>query len=100
MPCYFGFTKSGDRFFLCGDLGPRCGDHRCMDVGTNLCDYPVGNGKTCDMPICDSHAFEAAPNVHYCPGHAVMWRKFVDAGSVERELKNVVPFAAKGGDHA
>lgn len=41
------------------------------------------------------HAFEVALNVHYCPGHAIMWRKFVDAGGVERELKNLVPFAAK-----
>jgi hypothetical protein len=47
------------------------------------------------MPICDSHAFEAAPNVHYCPGHSIMWRKFVEAGGVEKELKNVVPFATQ-----
>lgn len=95
MPCYTGFTSGGDQFFICGDLGPHCADHRCADVGTNLCDYPVGEDKTCDMPICDSHAFEAAPNVHYCPGHALMWREFVVSGGVERELKNVVPFAQK-----
>lgn len=98
MSCYTGFTKSGERFFLCGDLGPYCADHRCADVGTNLCDYPVGDGKTCDMPICDNHAFEAAPNVHYCPGHALKWREFVGAGGVEQELRNVVPFS--GSTHA
>lgn len=67
MPCYSGFAKSGDQFFLCGKLGPHCADARCMDVGTNLCDYPVGAGKTCDMPICDSHAFEATASALRVP---------------------------------
>lgn len=83
MACYSGFTKNGQRFFLCGDLGQYCSDHRCMDVGTKLCDFPVSDGKTCDMPICDSHAFEAAPNIHYCPGHTAMWREIVDAEGIE-----------------
>lgn len=96
MPCYITTREDGGRMFICGDLGPHCADHRCMDVRTNLCDYPVGDGKTCDMPICDSHAFEAAPNVHYCPGHALQWREFVASGGVERELANVVPFKSLG----
>ena len=75
MPCYAGYTTTGGRFHLCGKLGPHCFDHRCMDVGIYLCDYPVGDGKTCDMPLCESHAFEVAPNVHYCPGHALMWAR-------------------------
>ena len=95
MPCYAGYTTTGGRFHLCGKLGPHCSDHRCMDVGIYMCDYPVGDGKTCDMPLCQSHAFEVAPNVHYCPGHALMWRRFVAAGGVERGLKNVVPFARR-----
>lgn len=96
MPCYIGHTKTGGRLFLCGEFGQHCADTRCMDVATKLCDYPVGDGRTCDMPLCDSHAFNVAPEVDYCPGHALMWRQFVAAGGVERELKNVVPFAVKG----
>lgn len=76
MPCYMIHPEGGGTAFLCGDLGPHCGDANCGDVGTHLCDYPVGNGKTCDMPLCHGHAFEAAPEIHYCPGHALMWREF------------------------
>jgi hypothetical protein len=45
------------------------------------------------MPLCESHATEVAPNVHYCPGHLVLWQEFRDAGGVKRELENVVPYA-------
>lgn len=76
---------------LCGDFGPHCSV--CASVGDILCDFPVGEGKTCDMPLCDGHATEVAPNVHYCPGHMVLWQEFRDAGGVQRELENVVPYA-------
>jgi len=95
MPCYIISMKGGGKAFLCGDLGPHCADHNCADVGTLLCDYPVGDGKTCDMYLCDGHAFEVAPNIHYCPGHALMWREFKASGGVQRELENVVPFKDK-----
>ena len=42
--------------FLCGDFGPHCG--ACASVGDFLCDFPVGDGKTCDMPLCERHASE------------------------------------------
>ncbi|MDP1340678.1 hypothetical protein, partial [Klebsiella variicola] len=73
-----------------GDLGPHCAE--CGDVGTQLCDYPVGEGKTCDRPVCEYHAAEVAPNVDYCPAHHAEWKAFRDAGGVKRELENVVPF--------
>ena len=78
MPCYIQPMKGGGTMFLCGDF---------------LCDFPVGEGKTCDMPLCEGHATEVAPNVHYCPGHMVLWQKFRDASGVQRELENVVPYA-------
>ncbi|MGO4700240.1 hypothetical protein [Dyella sp. 2RAB6] len=95
MPCYSIHRKDGGKAILCGDLGPHCGDANCGDVGTYLCDYPVGDDKTCDMPLCHGHAFEAAPNIHYCPGHALLWREFRAAGGVTRELENVVPYKSK-----
>ena len=55
---------------ICGDLGPHCAE--CAGVGGNLCDYPVGNDKTCDRPLCDDHATEVAPDVHYCRAHFIM----------------------------
>jgi hypothetical protein len=78
------------KIHLCGDLGPHCAD--CMDVGDNLCDYPVGAGKTCDRQICDTHAHEIAPNLHYCDAHHAAWREFVASGGVAEELRNVVAF--------
>lgn len=94
----FGWPmEGGGRMFMCGDLGPHCHAANCGAASDNLCDYPVGDGKTCDMPICAWHSCEVAPNVHYCPGHVKLWTEFRDSGSVQRELKNVVPFPVKGG---
>lgn len=99
MPCYIERTKDGNSFFMCGDMGPHCAAEKCMAAGCEaLCDYPVGEGKTCDLPLCASHAYEVAPNVHYCPGHLTLWSAFRDSGGVRRELANVVPFAAKPKD--
>lgn len=40
-----------NRIFVCGDGVQPC--HSCGKVADWLCDYPVGVGKTCDLPICD-----------------------------------------------
>lgn len=91
MPCYLLRNKDGQPMgHLCGNLGPHCGC--CGGVSGFLCDYPVGEGKTCDRPLCDHCAAEVAPDVHYCPGHAKEWADFKAAGGVQRELENVVPF--------
>jgi hypothetical protein len=90
MSCYVKVEKDGSRLFLCGKLGKHCAN--CGWVSSFLCDYPVGNGKTCDRPLCESHAHEVAPDVHYCPGHFEQWKKFESNGGVKRALENVVPF--------
>ncbi len=92
MPCYVERQKDGGTMFLCGDLGPHCAAEKCAAVSLNLCDYPVGDGKTCDLPLCDSHAFEVAPNIHYCPGHLVLWQEFRQARRDLAVLENVIPF--------
>ena len=91
MTCYVIPTKDGGKMFLCGKLGPHCSE--CSAPGDEaLCDYPVGKGKTCDKKLCEVHAHEVAPNVHYCPGHLAQWEKFKAAGGVKNELENVLPF--------
>lgn len=90
MPCYIERGDDGDRMFLCGHLGPHCS--ACASVSGYLCDYPVGEGKTCDLPLCDSHAYEVAPNLHYCPGHLILWKEFRDSGGVRAALESVVPY--------
>lgn len=82
--------NSGGTFFIKGDLGAHCAD--CAGVGDYLCDYPVGDGKTCDRPMCEDHSHETAPEVHYCDFHYKEWRKFVESGGVDTALKNVIAF--------
>lgn len=95
MPCYLIRLKDGARGFLCGDFGPHCTAADCGDVSEYLCDYPVGDERTCDLPFCASHAYEVAPDIHYCPGHLALWLEFRKSGGMERELANVLPFKAK-----
>jgi len=94
MPCYVKKLPDGN-MFMCGDLGPHCVHPDCMDASDNLCDYPVGNGLTCDAPICEDHSHEIGPNLHYCEAHFIAWNEFVAEGGVKRELENVVPYKKK-----
>ena len=41
----------------------------CRRLADFLCDYPVGEGKTCDAPLCGEHAQAVGKNVDYCPKH-------------------------------
>ena len=92
MPCYIHKDTYGNHIFICGskDLGPRC--RECSDLGDYLCDYPVGNEKTCDAPLCREHAFEVAEDTHYCPAHFAEWSKFVESGGIKGVLENVIPY--------
>lgn len=92
MPCYVTHLKGGGTVFMCGDLGPHCAAEKCADSSDYLCDYPVGEGRTCDLPLCESHAYEVAPNIHYCPGHLILWQEFRASGREVAELENVMPF--------
>jgi hypothetical protein len=46
---------------------------RCPTCSTGyvekLCDFPVGNGKTCDAGMCGRCATAIANEVDYCPKH-------------------------------
>lgn len=91
MPCYTMYDKQRNpNGFICGDLGDHCSD--CGDVGFNLCDFPVGDGKTCDRSLCEFHAHEVGPDIHYCEHHFKEWEAFRKSGRVKRELESVVPY--------
>ena len=92
MPCYALHDKDGKPIgHLCGNLGAHC--TCCGGVSGYLCDFPVGEGKTCDRPLCGRHAAEVAPEVHYCPGHLQEWEAFKASGGVKEQLEGVVPFS-------
>lgn len=59
----------------CGALalpGDNIANNRilCGRMGGRLCDAPMPGGKTCDLPICNEHAFSGGENVDFCPYHA------------------------------
>lgn len=89
MTCYIERDKNGNLYFICGDLGPHCAAERCGASSDFLCDYPVGNGSTCDASLRRSHTYEVANNVHYCPGHFQLWLEFKKSGDVTESLKDV-----------
>lgn len=74
--------------FMRGNLGPHCAD--CSCVGDYLCDYPVGDNKTCDRAMCDDHAHVIGNDLHYCDTHRGEWEGFVESGGVDESLKNVI----------
>ena len=48
-------------------LGGRL--ERCLAMAGNLCDADVGEGLTCNAPLCDAHAHPVGPDRHLCPRH-------------------------------
>lgn len=75
MPCYIERLKDGGIGFLCGSLGPHCEADGCAASTSFLCDYPIGDLKTCDLALCGSHAYEVAADTHYCPNHLLLWQE-------------------------
>lgn len=73
-------SKRSQVMYMCGDrvdmesLG-LC--HWCCKPATAMCDYPMGNGKTCNLPLCDEHRVRQRDehgnvivDVDFCPIHA------------------------------
>ena len=53
--------------FLCGDIVvPVCA---CGVASDFLCDYPMGKGKTCDLPLCDSCRHSVDDDTDLCRIH-------------------------------
>lgn len=68
--------------FLCGEIEVQvCG---CQTASDYLCDYPVGDGKTCDLPLCDACRKNIGEERDLCAIHYAEWhmRKWL-----QQELK-------------
>ena len=105
MPCFirdakpkveieFGrlYKRDGGLLFMCGANSDDIHCSNCADVGDYLCDYPIGDGKTCDRGMCDAHRHNVAPEVDYCALHYPEWEKFRDSGAVLDHFRSVIPF--------
>lgn len=81
--------REGSRVFISGDLGAHCTE--CAAPSDNLCDYPVGDDKTCDRNLCDEHSKGVANDIHYCRDHYIMWREYLASQRGYDVLDNVTP---------
>lgn len=89
MPSYTIYKDGKPAGRIRGDLGPWC--TCCRAVSEYLCDYPVGAGKTCSLPLCPDHASAVGDDTHYCPSHMEEWVAAKEAEGVKVHLDNVVP---------
>lgn len=72
MACSVTFAEKRP-VFACGEGLVVC--HYCSDVAEALCDYPIGNGQTCDLPLCSRHRVRRGPewyDIDLCPFHSVL----------------------------
>ena len=96
MGCVFDRMDDGSIVIMCG--GKQWKPNPCRDCcceADYLCDYPVGDDKTCDAKICGKHVHEVAPGIHYCESHYDEFMRFEESGGVKRYLENVVPYPEK-----
>ncbi len=63
---------AGSRIFWCGDGIEPC--QECMSPSDYQCDFPVGDGKTCDFYLCEKHAHKIGEDKHLCPIHFKMYQ--------------------------
>ena len=70
MKCRVQHLENGGVRIMCGpDPQSICQIVGCDEHRVALCDYPVGDGKTCDKRICKAHRTRVGDNVDYCPDH-------------------------------
>lgn len=75
FPMKFFYHKHGrrqERMFVCGSGVLVCAF--CEQVAEYRCDYPIGGGRTCDLPLCREHKThrpEIGEDTDYCPHHRV-----------------------------
>lgn len=71
MPCHFGRN-----IVICrrgyGGAKLRQPCYYCPTRHEALCDWPAGDGKTCDRMLCRQHRARQGGDVDYCPEHAAI----------------------------
>ena len=78
MACRTVTDKKLGRIWICGSALKDCSICRvCGDLATVLCDYPLGNDKTCDSALCENHSFSIKGDIDYCPEHVTEYGKIL-----------------------
>lgn len=85
MPCIRLIQDGQVVGFVCGDGVHDYEFPSCSECGDNypvvvefLCDFPVGDEKTCDRLLCKSCARVVGKDMHYCETHYQEWKEFRD----------------------
>ncbi len=78
MTCHHVKLPGGATAIVCGPK-PRAKRCKCGKPATLLCDWKIGDGKTCDDPICPNCALAVAEDKHLCAWHQVNYQKWLDA---------------------
>ena len=69
MACSIFFLGGKPIGFACGPRRPQSKCHYCSRPSSNLCDFPAGDGKTCDRPICGQCMIHTGPDRDECRVH-------------------------------
>lgn len=76
--------RESKTMFLCGDITIEiCGRPDCGYPADYLCDYPVGDGKTCDLNLCEIHNHAINTVMDLCPIHIAEYRAKTGSEQVE-----------------
>jgi hypothetical protein len=71
MACITTRLSDGTTVWLRGDAFTDSDVCRvCGFLADALCDFPIGNDKTCDSALCSEHAKVIIGDIHYCPEHS------------------------------
>ena len=58
---------------VCGPFLKRRPCVSCGGESARLCDWKIGDGRTCDAAVCDEHTYSPEPDKDLCPGHHGIW---------------------------
>lgn len=90
---FYENAVAGSRYFMCGSFEQSEACVICNEMdAVLLCDYPVGEEKTCDRMLCVECAAEIGRDIHYCDTHFTEWQEFVKTEGVKEQLLRVVAF--------
>jgi hypothetical protein len=78
---------AGSLAWLCGDFEDD-DNNPCSECGIMaaiICDFPIGDDKTCDRLLCKECAVKIRGDIDYCPSHAKEYGKILNYQKCEQE---------------
>lgn len=78
MACHT-VVVNGFAAIVCGvrERRKKCSAAGCSRHGELLCDWKIGDGKTCDKPICPGHALHVGDDKDLCLDHREAYRQWL-----------------------